>query len=247
MKFMNLIRFAAVMLAACTLFAVVAPGNAAAADSLKIAVIGGTGNVGKRIVAEALNRGHQVTIVSRDPSRVKDKHERLSAKQGNVLNAQQVAKVAAGQDVLVSAIGADRANNPDYHIYRKAGESLVKALRTLGPKAPRLIAVGGAGSLEIAPGVLLVTKIPQTYRAEVLGQKEALDYYRTVSDVKWTYFSPAGSLEPGKRTGKFRLGDDKLVTDAKGDSRISIEDYAVALIDEAEKAEHVGRRFTIGY
>lgn len=245
---MNLIRFAAVVLAAGTLFAVATTSNAAAAaDSLKITVFGGTGNVGKRVVAEALNRGHQVTIISRDPARVKEKHERLSVKQGNVLDVQQVAKLAVGQDVVVSAIGADRASNPDYHIYRKAGESLVKALQTLEPKAPRLIVVGGAASLEIAPGVLLMTKIPQAYRAEALGQQEALDYYRTVSGVKWTYFSPAGSIEPGKRTGKFRLGDDKLVTDAKGDSRISIEDYAVALINEAEKPEHVGRRFTIGY
>lgn len=247
MTLMNMIRSAAGMLAAVLLVAVAPAGGAAAAEPLKITVFGGTGNIGKRIVTEALDRGHQVTIISRDPSRVTQKHERLSVKQGNVLEPAQVAKLVAGQDVVVSAVGADRANNPDYHIYRKAGESLVGALRTLGPKAPRLIVVGGAGSLEISPGVLLVTTIPDKYRAEVLGQKEALDYYRTVSDVKWTYFSPAGSIAAGTRTGKFRLGDDKLVTDAKGDSRISIEDYAVALINEAEKPEHVGRRFTIGY
>jgi putative NADH-flavin reductase len=123
----------------------------------------------------------------------------------------------------------------------------VTALRSLGPGAPRLIVVGGAGSLEISPGVLLVTRVPERYRAEVLGQKEALDYYRPVDDVKWTYFSPAGSIAPGKRTGQFRLGGDQLVTDAKGDSKISIEDYAVALVDEAEQAKHMRKRFTIGY
>lgn len=222
-------------------------GTALAADPLDLLVFGGTGNIGQRIVREALDRGHHVTVVSRDTSRVKETHKNLTAAQGNVLDPAQVAKLAAGKDVVISAIGADRANNPDYGIYRKAGQSLVSGLRTLGAKAPRLVVVGGAGSLEISPGVLLVTKIPERYRAEVLGQKDALDYYRTVKDVKWAYFSPAGTIEPGKRTGKFRLGGDQLVTDKDGNSKISIEDYAVALIDEAEQAKHVGERFTIGY
>lgn len=217
------------------------------AAPLHILVYGGSGNIGQRIVQEALARGHEVTVVSRDPSRVKDRHDHLKVVAGNVLDSTGIAALAQSQDVIVSAIGADRANNPDYHIYRKAAESLVTALRSLGTKAPRLIVVGGAGSLEVAPGVLLVSRIPERYRAEVLGQKEALDYYRTIHDVQWAYFSPAGSIAPGKRTGQFRLGSDQLITDAKGDSKISMEDYAVALIDEAEQAKHVGKRFTIGY
>jgi putative NADH-flavin reductase len=220
---------------------------AAPAEPLRIVIYGGSGNIGQRIVTEALNRGHLVTVVSRDPSRVKAKHQRLSVVQGNVLQADGVARQIKGQQVVVSAIGADRANNPDYGIYKKAAESLVTALRTLGAQGPRLIVVGGAGSLEVSPGVLLISQIPERFRAEIQGQKDALDYYRTISDVKWTYFSPAGSIAPGQRTGKFRLGTDQLVTDAKGDSRISTEDYAVALIDEAEKPQHVGKRFTIGY
>ncbi|WP_415922986.1 NAD(P)-dependent oxidoreductase [Steroidobacter sp.] len=214
---------------------------------MHLLVYGGTGNIGQRIVREALDRGHEVTLVTRDPARVKEKHDRLKVVTGDVLDSASVAKLAPGHDVVISAVGANRANNPDYAIYRKAAESLVTALRSLGPNAPRLIAVGGAGSLEIAPGVLLVTKVPERYRAEVLGQKDALDYYRSVSDVRWTYFSPAGSIAAGQRTGKFRLGGDQLVTDAKGDSKISIEDYAVALIDEAEQAKHLRQRFTIGY
>lgn len=218
-----------------------------AATPLHLLVYGGTGNIGKRIVHEALDRGHEVTLVTRDPARVKEKNDRLKVVTGNVLDSDSIVKLASGQDVIISAVGADRANNPDYGIYRKAAESLVKALRSLGSKAPRLIVVGGAGSLEVSPGVLLVTQIPERYRAEVLGQKDALDFYRTVNDVQWTYFSPAASIAPGKRTGQFKLGSDQLVTDAKGDSKISIEDYAVALIDEAEQAKHVGKRFTIGY
>jgi uncharacterized protein len=217
-----------------------------AADSLKITVYGGTGKIGQRIVREALNRGHQVTVVSRDPSKLTDKHDKLSVVKGDVLDSKQVAQTVAGQDVVVSSVSF-RGKNPDYAGYKKAAESLVSALRSLGNKAPRLIAVGGAGSLEVAPGVLLVERIPAQYRGEVLGQKDALEYYRTISDVSWTYFSPAETIAPGERTGKFRLGGDRLVTDGKGESRISIEDYAVALIDEAEKPAHVHKRFTIGY
>lgn len=244
MRLLSRFRFAAAVMAALLAFAT---GNAQAADSLKITVFGGTGNIGSRIVAEALQRGHQVTVISRDPARIPKDNPRLSAKPGDVLDSRRVAGLVAGQDVVISAVGAGRADNPDYEIYRKAAESLVKALRTLGAKAPRLLVVGGAGSLEVAPGVLFATKLPEAIRPELMGQMAALDYYRTVSDVKWTYFSPAGRIAPGERTGKFRLGDDKLVTDAKGESRISMEDYAVAMIDEAEQARHVGRRFTIGY
>lgn len=152
----------------------------------------------------------------------------------------------AGQDVVVSAVSF-RKPQPDYGAYARAAQSLVTALRGLGPKAPRLIVVGGAGTLLQSPGVLVADHIPAAYRGEVLGQKDALDYYRPVADVSWTYFSPAGTIAPGTRTGKFRLGGDQLITDEHGDSRISMEDYAVAVIDEAEKPAHVHKRFTIGY
>ena len=218
-----------------------------AADSLKIAVIGGGGTIGQRIVREALDRGHRVTVIARDPARVTVSHERLSIVQGNVLDAARVAELAAGQGVVVSAVGSARAKDPDPTLYRKAAESLVDALRKLGPKAPRLIVVGGAGSLQNEAGVMLLERLPPERLPESLGQKAALDHYRTVSDVQWTYFSPAGRIEPGKRTGVFRLGGDQVVVDSRGESRISMEDYAVALMDEAERPQHVGRRFTIGY
>jgi uncharacterized protein len=218
-----------------------------AAESLKIAVIGGGGTIGQRIVREALDRGHHVTVVARTPARVTERHERLAIVQGDVLDTSRVAELAAGQDIVVSAVGSARAKEPDTTLYLKAAESLVGALRKLGPKAPRLIVVGGAGSLQNEAGVMMLERLPPERRPESLGQKAALDYYRTVSDVQWTYFSPAGRIEPGKRTGVFRLGGDRLVTDSKGESRISTEDYAVALIDEAERPRHIGRRFTIGY
>jgi putative NADH-flavin reductase len=221
-------------------------GAARAATPLKITVYGGSGNIGQRIVQEALNRGHEVKVVVRDLSSVKIKNPKLTAVQGDVLNSGQVAETVAGQDVVVSAVSF-RGKNPDFGGYKKAAESLVSALRGLGSKAPRLLVVGGAGSLETSPGHLLVEKIPEQFHGEVLGQKAALDYYRTVSDVSWTYFSPAGQISPGERTGKFRLGGDQLVADSKGESRISMEDFAVAMLDEIEKPAHVRKRFTIGY
>jgi putative NADH-flavin reductase len=222
------------------------PTAQAAGSPLKITVYGGSGNIGQRIVKEALDRGHEVTVVARDPSRVTEKHARLKAVKGDILDSKAVAKQVAGQDVVVIAVSF-RGANPDFAGYKKAAESYVSVARELKAKAPRLIVVGGAGSLEAKPGVLVAESVPDAFKGEVLGQKDALDYYRTVKDVSWTYFSPAGTIQPGKRTGKFRLGGDQLITDSSGKSVISMEDYAVALIDEAEAPKHVGKRFTIGY
>jgi len=236
--------FAAGVLSALLL--AIAANTAHAAQSLKITVYGGTGNIGQRIVHEALSRGHRVQVVVRDPDRVSEKDPKLTVVKGDVLDATQAARLISGQDVVVCAVSFRRPQ-PDFGGYRRAAETLVGVLRTLGAQAPRLIVVGGAGSLEKSPGVLLVDTMPAAYRGEVMGQKEALDYYRSVKDVPWTYFSPAASIAPGARTGKFRLGGEQLITDAKGDSRISMEDYAVAVLDEAEKPAHLHQRFTIGY
>jgi hypothetical protein len=120
-------------------------------------------------------------------------------------------------------------------------------LRALGEKAPRLIVVGGVGSLKHASGQLMLERVTPERKPEHLGQKSALDYYSTVHDVTWTYVSPPGSILPGQRTGVFRLGNDALIVNDKGESRITMEDYAVAIVDEAENPRHTGRRFTVGY
>jgi putative NADH-flavin reductase len=207
-----------------------------AANPLRIVVYGGTGNIGQRIVHEARDRGHTVTVVVRDPSTP-------GVLKGDVLDSAAVARTISGSDVVVSAVAF--RNPPDPAGYRRAAESLVNALRSLGPRAPYLIVVGGGGSLEQPPGVHIV--IPEAWHDEVNGQNNSLAYYRTISDVRWTYFSPPFMIVPGTRTGQFRLGNDQLIVDAKGDSRISMEDYAVAALDEAEKPAHVRKRFTIGY
>lgn len=235
------------VLAACACLHAFPDGAAAAGEPLEIAIIGGTGTIGSRIVREALDRGHRVTLVARDPARVALAHERLAAAQGDVLDSEGLARLLAGKDVAISAVGTARAQSPDYELYRRAAESLVAALRGLGEAAPRLIVVGGVGSLRDADGRLLLERVPENRRPEHLGQKAALDYYRGVTDVKWTYVSPPGRIAPGERTGRYRLGTDELLRDASGDSRISMEDYAVALLDEAERPQHLGRRFTVAY
>ncbi len=159
-----------------------------------------------------------------------------------------MAAVAQGQDVLVSAVGG--GDGPG-HIatIKPSAESLVAGLRTLGEAAPRLISVGGAGSLRTPDGkqVWDAAGLPEFLLQIMHAHGDALDFYRTVSDVRWTNVSPAALIEPGERTGAYRTALDDLVADAEGVSRISAEDYAVALLDEIEKPQHIGERFTVGY
>jgi uncharacterized protein len=218
-------------------------GRVHAATALRVVVYGGTGNIGQRIVREALERGDTVTVVVRDPSAMAEQPPRLHILKGDVLDSADVARTVSGADVVVSAVSFRKPG--EARSFRRAGESLVSALRSLGPRAPYLIVVGGAGSLEQPPNFHF--QIPESWREEINGQNDSLAYYRTISDVRWTYFSPAVMITPGTRTAKFRLGGDQMIVDAKGNSQISMEDYAVAVLDEAEKPAHVRKRFTIGY
>lgn len=232
--------------AALTLAVLALSVPALAATPMRIVVFGGTGNIGQRIVAEALTRGALVTVVVRDTTTsTLAQDPKLTVVKGDVLDATADARLIRGATAVVCAVSFRKP--PDPSAYPKAAAALVTALRAQGAAAPHLIFVGGAGSLEVKPGVLLVDSMPAAYRGEVLGQKDALDYLRTVKDAPWTYFSPAGSISKGARTGKFRLGGDQLIVDAHGDSRISMEDYAVAVLDEIQKPAHLRRRFTIGY
>jgi uncharacterized protein len=234
---------AALTLATLLLGALAMAANAA---PVKVVVFGGTGNIGQRIVREALTRGATVTAVVRDTAATTLAPDpKLTLIKGDVLDAADDARLIKGATAVVCAVSF--RSPPDPSAYRKAAVALISALRGAGAGAPHLIYVGGAGSLEVKPGVLLVDSMPAAYRGEVLGQKDALDYLRTIKDAPWTYFSPAGSIVAGARTGKFRLGGDKLLVDAAGQSRISMEDYAVAVLDEIEKPAHPQQRFTIGY
>ncbi|WP_371516373.1 NAD(P)-dependent oxidoreductase [Kitasatospora sp. NBC_01300] len=209
----------------------------------RIAVIGANGTIGSAVVAEAAARGHEVTAVVRDPDHYRG--EAAFVERADVLDPAQVARVAAGQDVLVSAVGG--GDGPGHlALIGPAARSLVEGLRSLGDAAPRLIAVGGAGSLETAPGVLVwdTPGLPEPVLEIMHAHGAALDFYRAVSDVRWTVLSPAAEIGPGERTGRYRTGLEQLLTDAAGRSRISVPDYAVVLVDEVEQPEHIGERFT---
>lgn len=215
----------------------------------KVVLFGASGMVGQRALAEALDRGHQVTAVVRDPARITARSENLTVEVGDVTDPATVTRLAEGADAVVSAVSRRGPGLDQSAAYRDLAKSLIEGLRALGTDAPPLVIVGGAGSLEIAPGQRLVDQpdFPDAYKGEALAQADLLDWLRGITDVKWSYFSPAAGIAPGERTGEFRLGGDRLISDAEGKSFISAEDYAVALIDEAESGAHIGERFTIGY
>lgn len=226
-----------------------AKNDAGTPPALGIVVFGGTGRIGQRIVNEALARGHRVTIVSRRPPTEAPPRERVTFANGDILDAAGVVRLARGQDVVIDATSSGGGitlggQGEDFH--PRAARTLVAAMRELGRKAPRLLVVGGAATLEVEPGKLLIDTMPGA-RGEPVGQKLALEYYRTVSDVSWTFLSPSAKIFPGTRTGKFRLGGDRLLKDAEGNSSISMEDFAVAMLDEIEHPAHVRQRFTVGY
>lgn len=231
----------------------ISDGHTATSDGSKILVYGATGRVGSRVVNEALDRGHTVTAVSRDPSQIKQQHASLSTAKGDILDPDSVAELISGQDVVVVSVrgSVDKSKDPEKTVHRLAAEILVGVLRGKGDSAPRLIFVGGAGSLEIEPGVLYADNLPKFMprfiRQEIEGHLLTLEYLRAADDVMWTYISPAKKFKPGKRTGVYRIGGDQMLRDEKGKSKISMEDFAVALIDEAENSAHLRERFSVAY
>jgi len=210
---------------------------------MKIALIGASGTVGQRILQESLTRGHQVVAIVRDPSRITQKDEKLSVVTGDLLDGKSISKAVAGYDVVISAYGPAHGNE---NIMKLMAQRLIDAVKQAGVQ--RLLIVGGAGSLEVAPGLKLANapNFPEAWKAIALAAGEALEVYRK-ADLDWTYFSPAAMFQPGQRTGAFRLGSDQLVVDAKGESHISTEDYAVAMLDEVENPHFIRKRFTIAY
>lgn len=234
---------------------------------MHIGVIGATGGIGSRVVTEALDRGHHVTAFSRDATRVDEDRSNVVWKSVDVLDAVAVAAVIPGLDVLISGFQPGNAARDiadtvalsiaDPTVYATAARALLKALES-HPRTRLIVIGGGAGSLEIEPGVVRADSdellhealdaigLPREYSAAVRGHRDALNVLRT-SNRLWTYFSPAEDIAPGERTGRYRIGGDQPVLDADGRSRISMEDAAVALVDEAELPRFVQRRFTIGY
>jgi putative NADH-flavin reductase len=213
---------------------------------MKIAIFGASGWIGGTVTREALDRGHIVTAIVRDPARLQLRHERLTTMIGDVTDPTRVAAVVAGHDAVAAAISGRREAH--HEVVPAAVRSLLVGLPRAGVK--RLVWVGGGGSLLVAPGVRVIDtpQFPAEWKAEASAQVQALELFRAnASGVEWSFLSPPAVIEPGQRTGRYRTGLDHLVTDEKGVSRISVEDYAVALLDELERPAHVCRRFTVAY
>jgi uncharacterized protein len=209
---------------------------------MNVVVYGATGNSGKEIVKELLSRGHTVTGVARNVSSLKAA-QGLTVKTDDLSKVDAIAAVIKGADAVVSAY-APPPDNTDAMI--GVTEREIEAVKKAGAK--RLLVVGGAGLLEVAPGVTLIKSghLPAEYLPIATSHEKALGVLRA-SDINWTYLSPGAYFVPGERTGKFRLGTKELVSDAKGESKISFADYAIALVDEIEKPAHERGSFSVGY
>lgn len=211
---------------------------------MQIALIGASGMIGRRILDEALARGHAVTAIARNTERLSDVRDKVNVVAGNALDANSVASAVAGHDVVISTVPPER-DNPQSVV--TAAHALIDGLKRAGVR--RLVVVGGAGSLEVAPGVQLfdTPEFPAAWKPGAVAHGDALAVYRQETELEWTFVSPAGMIMPGERTGQFRIGGDQLLTDEKGESRISCEDFAIALLDEVEKPQFIRRRFTAAY
>ena len=236
-----------------TCLAVLLTAVSPAANALELVVYGASGKLGGPIVEEALARGHDVTAVSRDPSKISLEAPGLTVVKGDLLDAASIAEIVADKDVVIVSVRGviGDSGSATSALQYMAAESLVDALYTMNP-APRLIHIGGSGSLEVEPGVLFAEKLPtiilpKGLEVEILGQILALEFFGKVDDVNWTYITPPKSFTNGPRTGEYRIGGDRALEDDRGRTRISRKDFAVAVIDEVENASHPRQRISVAY
>lgn len=214
----------------------------------KIVLIGASGFVGSAILNEALNRDFHVTAVVRNPDKIKIENEHLVVKKADVSSLDEVYEVCKGVDAVISAFNPGWDNPNIYDETIKVYLTIIDGVKKSGVN--RFLMVGGAGSLFIAPGLRLVDsgEVPEKL---LPGVKALSDFYlnflKKEKEIDWVFFSPAADMAPGVRTGRYRLGKDDMVVDVVGNSHISVQDYAAAMIDELEKPAHHQERFTIGY
>ncbi|MGC1392255.1 MAG: NAD(P)-dependent oxidoreductase [Bacteroidales bacterium] len=214
----------------------------------KIVLIGASGFVGSAIMKEALNRGHKVTAVVRNTEKITTLHKNLIIKQGDVSLIKNVTEICRGAEAVISAYNPGWKNPDIAEQTTRVYKTILTGVRESGVK--RLLVVGGAASLFGSDGRRLMDAgiMPDSYLPAVRALAEIyLVDLMAEKNIDWVFFSPAGMLEQGLRTGKFRLGKDDLIVNEKGESKISVQDYAVAMIDELEKPAHHRERFTIGY
>ena len=213
---------------------------------MKVVLLGATGFVGSALLKEALDRGHTVTAIVRDPVKL-EKRDGLIQKAGDVYDTASLAGLIEGNDALISAFNPGWKDPNLYDDQVRGTKSIIEAVKKAGIK--RVLWAGGAGGLEIKPGVPVVDDpaLPDWVRPGSLATIDALDQLRKEPDLEWTFLAPSAEMKPGKRTGKFRLGGGHLLVDSAGHSRISVQDFAVAMIDELERPHHLRQRFTVGY
>lgn len=212
---------------------------------MKIAIVGAAGWLGNEVLQEAKKRGHHLVALVREPSKIKDKD--IEVRQFDITDeTQSLANAVAGADIVVSSVSG--RHNGDHSIFAKAAERYLSELPQTD--AARLVWVGGAGSLEVAPGVKLVSapQFPEEYKAEALGMSDALDAFRASSSpLNWTFISPAALIYPGEQRKQYRVGKDQLLTDEQGESKISAADYAFALLDVIEQNRYPRERIGVAY
>lgn len=214
----------------------------------KIVLIGASGFVGSALLKEALNRGFHVTAVVRNPEKIKIEDENLKIKRADVSSLEEVCEVCKGADAVISAYNPGWGNPNIYNETIEVYLTIIDGVKKAGVN--RFLMVGGAGSLFVAPGLRLVDsgEVPENI---LPGVRALADFYLKFllkeQEVDWVFFSPAADMVHGVRTGRYRLGKNNMIVDAVGNSHISVEDYAAAMIDELEKPAHHKERFTIGY
>lgn len=212
---------------------------------MHIALIGASGFIGSALRKEALARGHRVTALVGRPERL-EPADGLSVFASDVFDQDRLAQQLAGHEAVISAFSGHAHEDVRGH-FNRGSAAIVAATKRAG--VLRLLVVGGAGSLEVAPGVQLVDTpdFPEQWKGSALGGRDVLESLRAEPSLDWTFLSPAAMIAPGERTGRFRLGGEQLLVDEAGNSAISVEDYALALIDELEQPAHSRRRFSIAY
>lgn len=213
---------------------------------MRITLFGATGNIGGRVLTEAVSRGHEITAVLRDPARLSEPPAGVTLRQGDASQAEDVADVSQGQNLVISATRPAPGREEELAAMTRA------LLEGTARSGVRLLLVGGAASLLVPGGdgrmaVEDPAYVPEAWQAIARACVAQLDLCQASTSADWTYLSPPALLTPGERTGGYRLGHDELLLDAKGRSAISMEDFAVALLDEAEEPQHRRMRFTVAW
>lgn len=217
---------------------------------MKVALIGASGFVGSHILQELLNRGHQVTAIVRNPEKVNIQHSNLVVKKGDVYNEQEVTTLVKGLEAVISAFNPGWTNPNIYEDFLAGSKAIQQGVKAAAVN--RFIVIGGAGSLEVAPGVQLIDtpKFPAEYKAGASGARDYLNIIKQEKELDWTFISPAIEMHQGTagvRRGTYRTALDNPVFDENGRSILSVEDLAVATVDELEQPKHIRRRFTAAY